>query len=153
MSAKQVTWANHKGGQLVRKRTIPAPSASPRKVSRTKYSKPIAPNGMFGVIDKRHMAAYDKVSMMIRKCQKEIAELQKKYDALNKEEKNMSRQLKFSFNGQNKATLNRMKKIGTNKKGTKELLADKKMLLRQLRAKRKATGYAMRQTYQPMWHQ
>lgn len=142
---KQVTWANHKGGQLVHQRTI-SPLASPKKVSRVKRSRPIASKNMSRILEKKHYAAFVKIKAELEKCQKEIVELQKKCEELSKEEKNMSRKLKFTFNGQNKAVLNRMKKINDAKKEKKTMLEEKKILLRQLKNKNRATTHAMRQS-------
>jgi len=145
MSARRVTWANQQGGQLVRRRNI-SPVASPRRIPVRKPSKSIDSADITMAQKSKYFAALKKLRLDSEQCQKDIIELKKKCEQLSREEKNASRKLKFKFNGGNRVLLNHMRRVNDSLKDNKQMLKDKKMLLKQLADKRSALRYSIQQS-------
>jgi chromosome segregation ATPase len=94
----------------------------------------------------KYFAALKKLRLASEQCQKDIIELKKKCEQLSREEKNASRKLKFKFNGSNRVLLNHMRRVNDSLKDNKQMLKDKKILLKQLADKRSALRYSIQQS-------
>ena len=139
MASKKVTWANHKGGYLEHRLDISRDGKS-RSVPTRKPQRPIPSRNMARVIRDRHARMLKNIGEKLEKCQRDILELQQYCERLMKEEAVISRAIKYNvMNSWNKAILSRMAKIDKNLVNKREKIKEKKLELRQLSNKMKAT--------------
>lgn len=139
MASKKVTWANHKGGYLEHRRDV-SPVGRSRPIPTKQPSRSIPSRNMDRVVRERHVNMLKKIRAKLEKCQRELLQLQQYCEKLMKEEDIISRKIKHDvMNAGNTRIFLRLVQIDNNLVNKRGNITEKKLELRQLSNKMKAT--------------